>query len=82
MKCHQQMQLAVDDEMITVQVGADLRARDEIERAAFAVFAELGLCDDADVRRNRVVSRIATSWNSGHRQPLNLVNAGLDAACA
>ncbi|MBX3570072.1 MAG: hypothetical protein KF914_18560 [Rhizobiaceae bacterium] len=46
--------------------------------AADAVVNELG----PRVARNVVVSRMATSWNAGHRLPLCLVKVGLDAAHA
>ena len=77
----QPLPLAMDDEAFSAELRGDLQARREIEGAALAVFAELGMYDGADKRRLRVVSRIATSWQAGRRQPLNLVNAGLDAAC-
>lgn len=76
---HQQMQLDID--AIERELMLDRAARADIEVAAAAVLSELGLCDGKDFRRRQVVTRMATSWQSGRRLPLHLVSAGLDAGC-
>ena len=51
-----------------------------MENAIEAVCAELGIRRNDSASRERVAGHVMRSWASGHRLPLNLVQAGLDSA--
>jgi hypothetical protein len=52
--------------------------RAEMQRAIEAVCAELGLAKGERDRRRAVRERIVEAYRLGRRQPLNLVDAGLE----
>jgi hypothetical protein len=60
--------------------GFDQEASDSICLVTDVVCQELGLSDRSDARRQAVLSGIRTTWQGGQRFPLDLVNAGLNAA--
>lgn len=58
----------------------DEEARTAILSVADAVSAVAGH-PAGDARRAAVRANVGSSWKQGHRLPLDLVNAGFDAAC-
>lgn len=64
---------------------ADFFALDEVSRdtilsVADAVSSAVGYAAD-DARRAAVKAHVGGKWKQGRRLPLDLVNAGFDAAC-
>lgn len=78
MEPRQQKQRVAEAILFDLGFGVDDQGREEILSAADAVINELG----PQAQRNVVVTRIATSWQAGHRLPLCLVKVGLEAAHA
>jgi hypothetical protein len=70
---------AMNDVFDTVMPHYGRRERLEVKAVAEIVCAELGLAQAERKRRKAVEERIKAAYLGGRRQPLYLVDAGLEA---